>query len=147
MHLFKNFVSANCRQLLFHCLSLDEVLQFSKHISCATAKVEKFCCMVVLESVLYMLMILALHGERPKVVQKQGWIHSNPSLVQMGRGSDREGHWGIWVGAVKSKHSNVEPTEGWTKLSVLSSQIKSFYLKTSIYFENVLLLDKQSYCL
>ena len=47
----------------------------------------------------------------------------------------------IWVGAVKSKHSNVEPTDGWTKLGVLSSQI------TSIYFENVLLLEKQSYCL
>ena len=103
--------------------------------------------MVVLESAFYMLMILALHGERPKVVQKQGRIQSNPSLVQVGRGSDREGHWGIWVGAVKSKHSNVEPTDGWTKLGVLSSQIKSFYLKTSIYFENVLLLDKQSYCL
>ena len=108
MHLFKNFVSANCRQLLFHCLSLDEVLQFSKHISCATAKVEKFCCMVVLESAFYMLMILALHGERPKVVQKQGWLHSNPSLVQMGRGSDREGHWGIWARAESSKRSKTQ---------------------------------------
>ena len=28
---------------------------------------------------------------------------------------------------------------------LLSSQIKSFHLKTSLYFENVLLQDKQSY--
>ena len=36
-------------------------------------------------------------------------------------------------------------TETNLTLKILSSQIKSSHLKTSIYFENVLLLDKQSY--
>ena len=30
-------------------------------------------------------------------------IHGYPSRVQVGRGSDGEGHWGIWAGAVRSK--------------------------------------------
>ena len=29
-------------------------------------------------------------------------IHGYPSRVQVGRGSDGEGHWGIWAGAVSS---------------------------------------------
>ena len=34
---------------------------------------------------------------------EQGWIHSYPSCVRVGRGSDSEGHFGIWEGAVSSK--------------------------------------------
>jgi len=37
--------------------------------------------------------------------EKQGRIHGYPSRVRVGRGSDREGHWGIWAGAVSSKRS------------------------------------------
>ena len=34
------------------------------------------------------------------VTLKQGWIHGYPSHVRVGRSSAREGHWGIWAGAV-----------------------------------------------
>ena len=30
------------------------------------------------------------------VVMKQGRIHGYPSRARVGRGSDGEGHWGIW---------------------------------------------------
>ena len=36
---------------------------------------------------------------------KQGRIHGYPSHVRVGRGTDGEGHWGIWTGAVGSKCS------------------------------------------
>ena len=37
--------------------------------------------------------------------EKQGRIHSYPSRVRVGRGSDGEGHWGIWAGAVSFKNA------------------------------------------
>ena len=37
--------------------------------------------------------------------KKQGWIRSYPSHIQVGRGSDGDGHWGIRAGAVSSKCS------------------------------------------
>ena len=36
---------------------------------------------------------------------KQGRIQGYPSRVRVGRGSEGEGHWGIWAGEVSSKHS------------------------------------------
>ena len=36
---------------------------------------------------------------------QQGWIHDYPYLVWVGRGTDVEGHLGIWAGAVGSKSS------------------------------------------
>ena len=38
---------------------------------------------------------------------KQGRIHGYPSFAQVGRGSDGEGHWGIWAGAMSSKRSKM----------------------------------------
>ena len=34
-----------------------------------------------------------------------GRIHGYPSRVRVGRGSDGEGHWSIWAGAMSSKRS------------------------------------------
>ena len=39
------------------------------------------------------------------MLPQQGRIHGYPSRVRVGRGSDGEGHWGIWAGAVSSKRS------------------------------------------
>ena len=36
---------------------------------------------------------------------QQGRIHGYPGLVWVGRGTDIEGHLGIWAGAVGSKRS------------------------------------------
>ena len=38
-------------------------------------------------------------------------IHGYPSRVQVGRGSDGEGHWGIWAGAVSLKRSKTPKTK------------------------------------
>ena len=55
---------------------------------------------------------------RPPVTE-QGRIQGYPSCVNVGAGSDGEGHWGIWAGAVISKRSKTpkkqnedRPTDG-----------------------------------
>ena len=40
-------------------------------------------------------------------LKKQGRIHGFPSHVRVGRGSDRECHWGISAGAVNSKRQKI----------------------------------------
>ena len=35
--------------------------------------------------------------------EKQSLIHGCPSRVRVGRGSDREGHLGIWIGVASSR--------------------------------------------
>ena len=49
---------------------------------------------------LFLFSIYIYKGEHCK---KQGRIHGYPSRVRVVRGSDREGHRAIWVGAVSSK--------------------------------------------